>query len=427
MLNYRAIEIFTDEDARHRGRPLSDTVIEYVRSLKLAARCMVTRGIAGCSESGAVATERQEILSCNLPIRITILLPKALTEKVLTDLDGMVEQGIIVLRELHVVGYKTANTFFPPQLAVRDVMTAGPVWITANSPLDDAARLLLSAIFTGLPVVDAAGRPIGVVTQGDLITRGGMPLRLGLLAESEDAGLAMVMAALARQRVAAVMTSPAVTIAADRPLLEAVDLMVSKDLKRLPVVGQDGCLVGMLSRLDIFKTVMREAPDWQAFTAQKIKVHNLRTVSDIARRDTHTVLPETTIDQVIKIINENDIQRVAVVDSEGKLLGLIDDRDLLRYFKPNHAGVSYLFARISRSFSKAGSYDEIEQRLAQTKAEEVMRTDVGPVRETMLIEEAIRVMTEKTLKRLPVVDEHGHFTGMISRDSLLRTGFGQAR
>lgn len=119
MLNYRAIEIFTDEDARHRGRPLSDAVIEYVRSLKLAARRMVTRGIAGCSESGAVATERQEILSFNLPIRITILLPEALAGKVLADLDGMVENGIIVLGDLHVVGYKTANTFFPRQFAVR--------------------------------------------------------------------------------------------------------------------------------------------------------------------------------------------------------------------------------------------------------------------------------------------------------------------
>lgn len=75
-------------------------------------------------------------------------------------------------------------------------MTAGPVWITADSPLNNAAQLLLSAIFTGLPVVDAAGRPVGVVTLGDLITRGGMPLRLGLLAESEDAGMVAATSSL---------------------------------------------------------------------------------------------------------------------------------------------------------------------------------------------------------------------------------------
>ena len=54
-----------------------------------------------------------------------------------------------------------------------------------------------------------------------------------------------------------------------------------------------------------------------------------------------------------------------------------------------------------------------------------MRTDVSAVRETMAIGEAIRLMTEQRLKRLPVVDETGRFQGMISRDSLLRTGFSQ--
>ena len=41
----------------------------------------------------------------------------------------------------------------------------------------------------------------------------------------------------------------------------------------------------------------------------------------------------------------------------------------------------------------------------------------------MLIEDAIRLMTDQRLKRLPVVDEQNRFTGMISRDSLLRTGY----
>jgi CBS domain-containing protein len=52
-----------------------------------------------------------------------------------------------------------------------------------------------------------------------------------------------------------------------------------------------------------------------------------------------------------------------------------------------------------------------------------MTTDLMKVREEMLIEEAIGLMLEKELKRLPVVDEFGHFKGMISRDSLLRIGF----
>jgi len=425
MLHYQAIEIFTNEDARYRSKPVADAVVQYIRDLKIAARCIVTRGVAGCYESGEVATGRVEVLSFNLPIRIYIVLPAAATEQVLAGLEERVSDGIIALHDLKVVSHKAANTFFPRQLTVRDVMTPDPQYITAESPLSDAARLLLSSIFTGLPVVDQQGRPVGVITQGDLLARGGLPLRLGLLAVSEQDGLEATMSALAHKRVAESMHTPAVTIAADRPLTEAVDLMLTQELKRLPVVDAGGRLVGMLSRLDIFKTVMREAPDWNAFRAQHIEVHNLRIVADILRRDTRTVLADTTIDKVIRIIDGNDIQRVAVVNAEGKLLGMIADSDLLHYFKPDQEGLRYLFAKITQPF-RPGSAPDLATRLAQTTAREVMHTDMLTVREGMLIEEAIRLMTEKNLKRLPVVDDSGCFKGMISRDSLLRTGFGQA-
>ncbi|MGD9949286.1 MAG: DUF190 domain-containing protein [Desulfobulbus sp.] len=421
MLNYKTIEIFTNEEARCNNKPVADAVLEYVRDLKIAARCTVTRGIAGCYESGEMTTERLEVLSYNLPLQIHIVLPAAACEQVLTGLDALVCNGIIALHDLAVVSHKTANTFFPRQLAVRDVMTKDPVSIKADSGLDEATSLLLSSIFTGLPVVDDKGVPVGVVTQGDLINKGGLPLRLGLLAASGQDDREAVMAGLQQKQAQEVMTRPAVTISEDRPLTEAVDLMLAKRLKRLPVVNKGGMLVGMLSRLDIFRTVMREAPDWQAFRSQKIEVNNLRTVRDILRRDTQTVSKETTIDKVIRIIDGNDIQCVAVVDAQGGFVGMIADSDLLRFFKPDPQGLRSLFARIAHPFNQ-----DLAQRLATTTAGEVMRTELHTAGEHMLIEDVIRLMTAEGLKRLPVIDDQGRFMGMISRDSLLRTGYGAA-
>ena len=424
MLNYKAIEIFTNEEARHRNKPVTDAVLDYIRELKIAARCIVTRGIAGCYESGEVASGRLEVLSYNLPIRIYIILPAAETELVLAGLNELVGNGIIALHDLAVVSHKAANTFFPRQLIVRDVMTPGPASVTADTPLNEAAGLLLSSIYTGLPVVDGGRRPIGVLTQGDLIHKGGLPLRLGLLGESGQEGIASVMAHLATKRVGDAMTAPALVIRADQPLTEAVDLMLARAMKRLPVVDKDGRLVGILSRLDVFKTVMREAPDWDAFRAQEIEVRNLCTVADIARRDTHTVQADATIDQVIRIIDGNDIQRVAVVEEAGRLLGVIADSDLLRYFKPDQEGFGLLLAKLTQPFRK-DSGGSLEERLRKTSAREVMDANTPTIREDGLIEEAIRMMTEQRLKRLPVVDELGVFKGMISRDSLLRTGYGR--
>ncbi|MGW8186249.1 MAG: DUF190 domain-containing protein [Desulfobacterales bacterium] len=425
MLHYNAIEIFTSEEARYRKKPVADAVVQYIKDLKIAARCIVTRGVAGCYESGEVATGRIVILSFNMPIRIYIVLPAAETERVLDGLDGIVTDGIVALHDLNVLSHRTRNAFFPKQLLVRDVMTPAPQSVTAGTALSEAARLLLSSIFTGLPVVDKRNRPIGVITQGDLIKKGGMPLRLGLLAESDQNRLKSVLNRLASRKAADVMTTPAVMVGAEKPLAEAVELMLTKSVKRLPVVDGTGGLTGMLSRLDVFRTVMREAPDWNAFKAQQIEVEHLKRVGDILRRDVHTVLPETPLNEVIRLIGDNDIQRVAVVDAEGILLGLISDRDLLRYFKPERESVWHLLAKVKHAFEQETCrLGDLQRCLSETNAGAAMTTELVTAREEMLIEEAIALMIDRGLKRLPVVDSDGRFKGMISRDSLLRTGFG---
>lgn len=421
MLHYKSIEILTDEDARYGRKSVTDAVIDYIRGLKIAARCVVTRGIAGCDESGAVATTRVEVLSSNLPIRIAIILPAASLEQVLQGLDERVSRGIITVHDLQVARYKTTHTLFPPQLTVRDAMTPSPVRITADRPASEAARLLLTSIFTSLPVVDRHDRPIGIITQGDLIHKGGLPVRLSLLSETGQERIEAMMHALAQQTVADLMTQPAVTLTEGQPLLGAVDLLLNNHLKRMPVVGKEGQLVGMLSRLDILTIVMRETPDWNTFQAQAINVADRRCVGDIIRRDTYTVLPETTVDTILQLISRNDIQQVAVVNAEGTLVGMIADSDLLRFFLPKPAGLRSLLAQLSHSL-----HAEVSQKLevsADTTAREIMRTDMPTIREQASIEDAIGLMIEQRLKRLPVVDDQGRFQGMISRESLLRAGF----
>jgi CBS domain-containing protein len=426
MLHYKAIEIFTSEAARYLKQPVTDAVLAYVHDLKIAARCMVTRGIAGCYENGEKAMGRLEILSYNLPVRICILVPAAETDRVVDGLNRIVTDGIVALHDLNVLSHRTRCSFFPRQLQVRDVMTQDPQSVIPDTPVGDAARILLASIFTGLPVVDGNQQPVGMVTQGDLIRRGGLPLRLDLLSESDQARRETVFDQLSEKKIKEIMTAPVVVITEDRPLSEAVDRMLAKGLKRLPVVDGNRKLRGILSRLDIFRIVMHEAPDWRAFSARNVEVENLKHVGDILRQDVHAVLPETPIDEVIRIIDDNDIQRVVVVDDTGKLLGLISDRDLLRYFKPGQEGIWHLLSKPFHVFKQDNDRADLSQILAATTAGEVMTTDLVVVRKEMLIEEAMALMIEKALKRLPVVDDDNRFQGMISRDALLRTGFSEA-
>lgn len=144
---------------------------------------------------------------------------------------------------------------------VRDLMTTDVVVTHPETPLKDVARLLVEHRISGVPVVDADRRVVGVVTEADFLVKEATagtvhrrsPLRwlLGDGGETETE----------RQRITAVtageaMTSPVLTIDADRPLSEAARQMVGERINRLPVV-EDGRLVGIISRADIVRAYAR--------------------------------------------------------------------------------------------------------------------------------------------------------------------------
>ncbi|MGD9332355.1 MAG: DUF190 domain-containing protein [Desulfobacterales bacterium] len=420
-MNYRLITVYTAEEIRRQGKPLYEAVVDYVKGLKIAARCFVSRATAGCYETGEMASRSLLTISYNMPVKIEIVLPAAETETVLTALEDLVSDGIVAVGDLDVRAYKTRQNLIPRQIKVRDIMTPDPERVRPDTPASEVVRLLLAAVFTGVPVVDPAGRPLGIITQGDLVYRAGMPLRLGLLAASAPGRKNSALDALADKQAAAVMTRPAVVIGESKRLSEAVDLMLRQKIKRLPVVNENGLLTGMLSRVDVFRTITREAPDWEAIRRRNIQVDNQRYVSDIMRRDSQTVAPATPVEEVIRIIDTDDIQRVAVVAADGRFLGLISDRDLLAAFAgQGHGFWDYLSCKLSFKTDHACSL-ELRKTLRERTAAEVMKTDLVIVGESTPIQEAVRLMVDKRLKRLPVVDAEGRFRGMISRDALLKT------
>lgn len=281
--SYVVIEIYTGERAKYDGKFLSDAILKYIRKLKAPARLVVFKGTEGCYENGEVSTQKIMDLSINQPVKIEIVLPSAEADAVIADLQEMVSDGILGTRPLMVSSHRTQKRLFPPQSRVRDVMTPKPVSVQTGDPADQVMKTLLSENFTGMPVVDLENRPVGVVSQSDLIYRAGMPVRLALMAQSDPERLKTVIQDLSGKTSQEIMTTPAVTVQETDLLTHAVDTMLEKEVKRLPVVDTAGFLTGMLSRLDIFQTITREAPDWEQMQKHHIHVTNVRSVSEIMR------------------------------------------------------------------------------------------------------------------------------------------------
>ncbi len=422
-LKYSIIEIFTSEEAHYHGTPLYKAVSKHILELKIAARCLVTRCMAGCYENGEMATQNILIASLNMPVLIKIILPSAQADLILPALEEMVDEGIVTVQDINIRCHKTRKRLIPRHFRVKDMMTPDPESVFLTTPIRDVVDLLLSSTFTGVPVIDKNHNPVGVISQGDLIYRGGMPSRLGLLAESGDVNLDAALEALTPQKAQDIMT-PAVCIKENDLLTQAVKLMLKKDLKRLPVTNETGKLTGILSRMDIFHTITHHSPDWNAFRKQNIPVGNLKFVSDIMQRDAHTVFPDTPVPQVLHIIGSNDIQRLAVVNKDGTFLGSISDRNMLMAFSDPEEGIwDYFASKLPIGQQSKSGTSKLSRDLRTKTAEEVMKTDTITILENATIDEAIRVMTKNMIRRLPVLDNQGRFQGMISRISLLRAGF----
>ncbi len=424
-LKYNVIEIFTSEEVRWKGKPLHRAIIDHVRNAKIAARCLVVKGVAGSYENGEIASTSLEILSLNMPLKIEIILPAAELNAILPGIEEMVTDGIVVVEDMDIRSHRTKERLIPRQIQVKDVMTPSPTCVAVSTPVDEIVRLLLNAVFNSVPVLDGENRPIGIVTQDDLITRADMPIRLGLLSYLDRNKTASYLEAFAQKTAGEVMTCPVITVNRNQRLGEAVDSMLTHHLKRMPVVDAEGRLVGILSRLDVFRTITKEAPKWEEMGAANVKVDNMHFVRDVMNRETHTVSLDTPVADLIRTIDADNTRRVVVVDDDHRLLGLISDRDLLGAFAEHRAGLwDFLMAKLPFQ-EMARKHKELARQTTMKTAADVMKTDVLTVRENTRVEEAIRIMAEKGIKRLPVIDGRGSFKGMVSRDAVLRAGIGQ--
>src|ERR1700684_3466828 len=147
-----------------------------------------------------------------------------------------------------------------------DVMTRGVLSVHPEDSVTQAIRLMLDHKVSVLPVVDPAGKLIGIVTEGDLLRRaetGTQRHRPRWIEFLVGPGrLADEYVHAAGRKVHEVMTRDVLTVAQDAALSDIVDLMVKHHIKRVPVVDGD-TVVGIVARANLLRAMtalMRHMP-----------------------------------------------------------------------------------------------------------------------------------------------------------------------
>jgi CBS domain-containing protein len=169
-----------------------------------------------------------------------VLSRQAVVDQILAARTG---EDVIALHIFHTVE-------LAPQLSVRELMTESPPSTRADTLLREAARDMVRSGISALPVIEADGMLVGMLSERELMRH-----MLSLASINGSTPRPQSSVERARRTVRDVMTRQVLCVSPDQPLAEVASLMTNKDVDRVPVV-EEGRLVGFLTRGDIVRKLI---------------------------------------------------------------------------------------------------------------------------------------------------------------------------
>ena len=416
----RQLSVFLGEGDQYHHQPLYMAILERFRK-EGGGGATVVRGVAGFGASSLIHTASIVRLSTDLPVVLTVIDRPERIARLIEVVVEMAPHALVVTQEVDVAHSGVPFREGLPDVPVSGVMRRDVVTVPPDTSIATVLGLLLDKDFTAVPVVDADRRLVGMVSDSDLLTRGGVQLSLGLQRATDQAFLDQLHRALANpdRRVSEIMTRTVVTTSADASLGAAARTMVDHGLKRLPVVDERGRLVGMLGRLDVLNTLAAvHLAEWHP-EAHVTGPH--ATVGDVMARDVAAVPPDADIETVFTHLVASPHKRVIVVDESRHILGIISDSDLMsRVGREHWPGLVELFVARVPIDRIGGSARRHLQRLRGKTAGALMSPDVVTAREEMPVGSALVLSAEQHIKRIPVVNAADQLVGVVGRAELLR-------
>jgi len=147
-------------------------------------------------------------------------------------------------------------------IKAKDIMTTEIITVRPETEIAQAARLLLEKRINGAPVVNEAGKLVGILCQSDLIAQQkSIPIPSlftlldGYIPLTSSKRMDKEVAKIAATKVSEAMTPNPVTVDPDTDIEKVAALMVGKNYHTLPVVDA-GKLVGILGKEDVLKTLI---------------------------------------------------------------------------------------------------------------------------------------------------------------------------
>jgi len=189
---------------------------------------------------------------------------------------------------------------------VRDLMHPGVFTCQPNATLGQVAVLLTQHKVHALVVPDAEGRPLGIISDYDLLA--------GEWLSVDDESLSAMRKLTAHD----LMSYPVDTVDADTPIKEAAHILIEEDVSRL-LVTEEGKPVGVISTTDFVTSIAKEEQPKR------------ETVADVMSDAMLVCRGKTPIVSAARTIMEAGWRSVLVIDAKGKALGVVSGKDLIQF------------------------------------------------------------------------------------------------
>jgi CBS domain-containing protein len=205
---------------------------------------------------------------------------------------------------------------------VGDVMTRDVVSLRKHAQFKDIVQVMREREFSAFPVLDTSDKVVGVVSEDDLLVKEGYrssePVAAFLMRHADKAKADGLTAAQ-------LMTQPAITISPQASVAEAARTMHAKHVKRLPVVSEEGRLIGIVSRKDLLGVYDR--PDSEIRNEIMIQLIDAEFLLD------SRAFAVTVTAGVVTLRGPLDREPVAVslLDAVRRVDGVVAVRDRLSY------------------------------------------------------------------------------------------------
>ena len=434
-----ALTMYLGESDQWHGTTLYVALMQYLREQGCAG-ATVTRAVAGYG-GARLHAEGGLRWSSDAPLILQVIDQPERLRRLLPHLEEMLNGGLITLHEVEVLKYTHARSRgLSTKLLVRQVMATAITTVGPETLMASVVDLLLAAPFRALPVVDAHQLLLGIISTGDLIAKGVLPVRRGLIRAAQDAdertadAIASTIEQARRSNLTAeeVMNHQVRTMRPENTLHDAASVMIETGLRRLPVVERQGTLVGMLTRADLLQVIVTSPvmninassatqPLGRSRSVPGVPVQQ-QPIATYMTADVATVQEETPLAEVIDALLVSPLKRVVVLDREQHVTGIISDVDVLGRL---HAAVRPGLLAMLTNWAR-GDPGHIPTGVLQSSggkartARDIMNRDVVTVSESTSVQETIERMMSTKRKVLPVTNTHNHLVGVVGRSDVLR-------